>query len=159
MGSDISFSKGSYKVNLYANSVAEEYKNKLITLTLATSTSTQSSGKKETKVVDLLRITQQYVIKAYITKVTDATSSTDDTSGGSITLTAKQIKDNLKTIATGAGEDGGVITFSYDGDTNIEGYIETLNFLDEAKDYPDNPSVEQVKYEVAITFVKGESAV
>jgi hypothetical protein len=155
---EIYFEKGSNKVSLYANRVDEELKNKLITLTLATSTSTQSNGAKETKIVDLLRITKQYSIKAYITKVTDAVSSTNCTSGGSTTLTAKQIKDLLKTIASGSGEDGGVITFSYDGDT-IEGYIESLTFSDESKDYPSSPSNQIAKYEVAITFVKGESAV
>lgn len=154
--SNIKFEKGDYKVTLLVNRVDEEHKNKLIVLTLATGTNTQAAGEEETKIVDLLRITHQYSIKAYITKVVDATSSTDDTSGGSTTLTAKQIKDNLKNIAAGAGENGGVVTMTYDGDS-IEGYIESINFSEESTDYPDNPGIESIKYEVAIVFIRGTS--
>jgi len=158
MGSNVKFTKGDYSIGVETNRVDDEYKNKLITLTLATSTSNQSSGKKETKIVDLLRITNQYSIKGYITSVSTANSSKKHDTGGSTAMTAKEIKDALKTIATGAGEDGGVITMTYESDS-IEGYIESITFSDVAKDYPSSPSVEMVKYEVQIIFVKGESAI
>ena len=140
----IGFSKGSNSVELDADRVDEELKNKLITLTLATSTSNQASGVKNTKIVDLLRITEQYSIKAYITK-----SGSDS---------AKDIKDTLKLIAKGSNENGGVITMTYDGDS-IEGYLESVVCTKMAKDHPDTETEEEVKYECQIVFVKGTSAV
>jgi len=153
---DVRFTKGGYSVGIETNSVSEEYTNKLIPLILAQSSTNQASGKKDTKIIDLLRITHQFVIKGYITNIADATSATNDTSGGSTSLTAKQIKDNLKTLATGAKTDGGEITMSYDGD-DLEGYIEKIVVTNEAKDYPSSPSVDVLKYELAITFVVGVS--
>ncbi|MFW9872076.1 MAG: hypothetical protein ACFFG0_03165 [Candidatus Thorarchaeota archaeon] len=140
--SDITFSKGSHSVDIECGSVSEEYKNKLITLPIPQSATNQSSGKKDTKIVDLLRITHQFVIKAYIC----ATS----------TLTAKQVKDKLKLIANGAETNGGVVSMVYDGDT-LYGYIESLAFTKKAMDSPTTESQEEVKYEAAITFVVGVS--
>ena len=153
----IKLTKGDYSVSIPTDRVDEELKNKLITLTIATGTSSQSSGKKETKVVDLLRITHQYSIKGYITNVDTASTAYNDT-GGSSNLTAKEIKDNLKTIVEGGGQSGGVVTMTYESDS-IEGYIESVVFTNVARDYPSTTTTDAVKYEVQIIFIKGESAV
>jgi len=142
--SDITFTKGSNSVSIEVNNVAEEFKNKLITLTLTTSGSNQSGGAKATKVVDLLRITQQYVIKGYITAEDG--------------LTAKQKVNKLKLIANGSGENGGTTTMTYDGDS-ITGYIESITITKEADDSVNETSIQVVKYQLAITFVKGVSAI
>ena len=141
MGSNITFTKApTAAVTIDTTSVAEEYKNKLITIALSTTSPNQAGGAKETKIIDLLRITTQYVIKAYIVAESG--------------LTAKEKKDRLKLIATGSGTDGGVITMTYDGDS-IEGYIESITFLDESNDYPTSENTELARYTLTITFVKG----
>lgn len=139
---DITFSKNSHSVSLYCNSVSEEYSNRLITLSLTQSSTNQASGKKDTKIIDLLRITNQFIIKAMITTTS--------------TLSAKEVKDELKLIANGAETDGGTISMTYDGDT-LEGYIEKLTFTKNPNDSYDvkNKNMDEIKYECAITFVVG----
>lgn len=140
---NIVFTKGSNSVEVYVNSVSDEYSNKLITLTLATTETNQSSGAKTTKVVDLLRITRQFIIKAYLTD--------EDTE------TAKQIKDRLYLIATGSGEDGGEITMNYDGD-DYKGYLEKITCTQEANDHNNMTNKELAKYELTLNFLVGVSA-
>ena len=137
---DIQFEKGSYSSDLHSDSVSEEYSNRLIVLSLPQSTTNQESGKRDAKILDLLRITHQFVIKAYIAK--------------NSTKTAKQQKDDLISMANGAGTNGGVITMTYDGDS-YEGYIEKIIATKESHDSPDTETEDEMKYALAITFVVG----
>lgn len=142
---DVRFTKGAYDVTLFTSKVTEGVKNtlKIVAGKGGTSKGNQSSGPKDTMVVDMLRITCPYHIEAYITK-------TD-------TKTAKQIKDDLKEIVKGAGVNGGNITMYYE-DGTVEGFIETLNidkiFNDNLVDnsYGANDSAE---YHVTIEFIQG----
>ena len=140
MSYDIQFSKGSYSSDLHSDSVSEEFSNRLIVLKLPQSTTNQTSGKRDTKILDLLRITHQFIIKAYIAK--------------NSTKSAKDQKDDLIAMANGAGTNGGVITMTFDGDS-YEGYIEKIIATKESMDSPDTEADDEMKYILAITFVVG----
>lgn len=53
-------------VTIRATSVDEEYVNPVFTITPPTSTPNQGSGPKDTWIVNLLRITQQFIIHGYV---------------------------------------------------------------------------------------------
>jgi hypothetical protein len=142
MVNDIQFSKGSLSVDLHADNVSEEFSNKLVILSIPQTSTNQSSGAKPTKILDLLRVTHQFVIRAYITK--EGSES------------AKTIKDRLIQIANGAAENGGTITMTYDGDP-YTGYLEKVVAIKEARDYPDEEGDSEIKYTLTLTFIKGVS--
>ena len=148
MTSEITFSKGTYSVTIYGDINTENYSNKLFPITPAQSAANQALGPVDTKVVDLLRITHQLVMKGFLV--------------GTSTVTAKTIKDNLINIFKGGGTAGGTVAMTYDGDT-INGYIEKLSLIlkpyDEPDDWASSPSSygDVIRYEVAITFIAGVS--
>jgi len=142
MVNELIISKGGITVTLYATDIAENFTNKIFIITGATSNDNQAGGPSSNKIVDLLRIVHQFVIKCYIT--------------GNATKTNKQIKDELVSIAEGAATAGGVVSLVYDGDT-INGYIEKLNIVEKAADNPNTTDKEFARYEVALTFVEGTS--
>jgi hypothetical protein len=154
MVADIRFTKGNYSVGVHTDNVSQEYSNKLIVLSIPQTAPNQESGAKEPKILDLLRVTKQFVIKGYLTGTATASSSTNDTETGSTALTAKQVKDNLITIWNGGGTAGGVVTMTYDGDS-YTGYIEKVVAVKKARDSPSSESVDEIKYELQITFVVG----
>lgn len=140
MTNDIQFTKGGISADLHADDVSEEFSNKLIVLSIPQTSENQSSGQKETKILDLLRITRQFVIRAYIVK-----EGSDS---------AKTIKDRLINIANGASTNGGTISMTYDGDT-YTGYLEKVVARKTAKDHPTTETDEEIKYELQLTFVVG----
>jgi len=142
MVSEITISKGSYSVTLYATDIAENFTNKIFVITGATSNENQSGGPSDPKIVDLLRITHQFVIKCYIT--------------GTSTKTNKEVKEELIEIYEGAGINGGTTSLVYDGDT-FEGYIEKLNIVEKAEDNISTTIKDYARYELAVTFVEGDS--
>jgi len=141
---EITISKGDYSVTVYATEIDEEYSNKIFNIIPPQSKSSQGSGPKDVKLVDLLRITHQIAIKrAYIT--------------ASDTKTAKEVKDDLKSIFNGGDENGGEVTLTYDGDS-FTGYIEKLGITEDANDEPDNyTGKDNAKYHIQITFIEGVS--
>ena len=161
MANNITISKGSYSVTIYASkaAVADNYTNKLFQITPPQTKDNQTSGPSESRTVDLLRITHQMVIKGFIT--------------GTDTKTAIEVKQELVNIWKGAEAQGGEVSLTYDGnasgfgnaaatDTNpISGYIEKVTFTDDAMDEPtDFVSAKEnyadiVKYGVSITFLEG----
>lgn len=140
---DITFSKGVYSAGIHVDSINEEYSNKLTVVAIPTTKKDQPTGKKDAKVVDLLRITHQFVIKG---KITNETSKT-----------AKEIKENLFKIATGGGIAGGNISMSYEGDI-YEGYLEKIVCIKEADDSINETSDQVRKYTLDLTFVVGTAA-
>lgn len=142
MVNDIQFSKGNLSVDLSVDNVTEEFSNRLVVLSIPQTSQNQSGGAKPTKILDLLRITHQFVIRAYITK-----EGSDS---------AKTVKDRLIQIANGAAENGGTITMTYDGDS-YTGYLEKVVAIKEARDHPDTEGDSEVKYTLTITFIKGVS--
>ena len=143
MTSNITISKGGITVTVITNEVTEEDANKLMVLPIPQTSQNQSSGPKDTKIVDLLRITHTIVVKGYITP-------TD-------TLTAKEVKDNLRSLARGASTTGGPCSVVYDSDT-YNMYIEKLIIAEKPTDYSDSSTPDIIKYEVAITLVEGIKA-
>ena len=142
----MTFTKGSTAVTIYANTVAEGYVNKLFVITIPTATGNQAVGTADNKVVDLLRNTRTFVVKGFIT--------------GTDSKTARAVRDELRYIFNGAGQNGGTTAMVYDTDT-INGFMEKLNIVHDATDEPADfesglTSYQEVaKYEVAITFVEG----
>lgn len=159
--SEITISKGSYSVTVYASKagVADNYTNKLFQITPPQTKSNQTDGPSESRTVDLLRVTHQMVIKGFITGTSDKT--------------AIEVKQDLVNIWKGAEAQGGEVSLTYDGnasgfgsasDTNsnpISGYIEKVTFTDDAMDEPtDFVSAKEnysdiVKFGVSITFLEG----
>ena len=64
---NIVLSKGSLSVTIYPNEIPEEYANKLTVLPIPQTASNQASGPKDTKILDLLRLTHTLIIKGYLT--------------------------------------------------------------------------------------------
>lgn len=140
MVNELTISKGSISVTIYATDIAENYTNKLFPITGATGVQNQATGPSPTRIVDLLRIVHQIVIKCYIT--------------GSDTKTAKEVKAELVSIFKGANISGGISSLVYDGNT-INGYIEKLNIVEKAADNQLETDKEFARYEVALTFIEG----
>ena len=151
---DITLSKGGITVIIYVREIADNLANQIFLIKPPQSKNNQSSGPKPVKVIDLLRITREYLITGELT--------------GTSSKTAKQVKDDLYLIAEGGGVDGGLITLVYDGD-NIEGFIEKVSCKQKAQDEPIasdyNPPlsaqdlrdnlINYPKYEVQVNFFKG----
>lgn len=147
MTNEIIISKGSYSVTIYTVTVAEGLTNKILLIAAPQSKSNQSEGPKPVKAVDLLRITHDLVIKGFIV--------------GTASKTAKEVKDELKSIFNGGGIAGGTVSLVYGGDS-YSGYLEKLTITEEPIDQPsDFVSAKEnytdiIQYEVAITFNEGE---
>jgi len=142
MVNELTISKGEVSVTIYATDVAENYTNKIFLITGATTNENQATGPSPTRIVDLLRIVHQFVIKCYIT--------------GNDSQTAKEVKEDLISIFEGANTTGGVSSLVYDGDT-FEGYLEKLNMVEKSQDSPAESIKDHARYEGALTFVEGTS--
>ncbi len=102
--SDIRLKKGLYDITLFTNDSTEGGDNTLTVVNIPTTKKNQSNGQTDSKVVDLLRITNTFHIICYITNTS--------------TKTANQIKRDLKTLFKGAGESTAApIELTYDGET------------------------------------------
>lgn len=145
INSDVNFVKGSFNVTLFTELPTENLVNAIQFVPTVQVPQLQSAGSQLNKAVDLLKITESYVFKCAITK-TDSKS-------------AKDIKDELKSLAKGAGiNGGGPITMTYEDDA-LTGYITNLVFKKVNNDnaqasYPGKDSKE---YDVTITFTLGEA--
>ena len=139
---NITISKGSITVTLQTTEINEDYGNSFRLIPMAQPSQNQTGGPKDQLVSDLLKITNTYQIRGHLTK-------TD-------TKTAKEIKDELKSIFNGANIAGGAATIVYDGDT-LEGFLQKLLITKDAAqaNAPDQSGV--VRYNVQITFVEGKA--
>ena len=140
MVQEIVISKGAYSIIYHGVNIAENYLNKIVRLPTITTKDNQSTGSGIMKIVDLLRITHQFVIKGYIT--------------GTDTKTAKEVKDDLREIVLGASINGGTISMLYDGDT-FNGYIENLSFIEVPADGEHSSNKQYARYEMSLTFLEG----
>ena len=148
----ITLTKGAYTVKIYPDTMDENFDNKLFVITPPQSPGNQDEGKKDSKIIDLLRITHTYKIKGYLT---------NDSSG----KTAYQEKNDLAIMTEGARTTGGAVTVNIDPENpdpdraTISAYIEKLTIseksmdLDSSKTYSDDI----VKYIIDITLVEGIS--
>jgi hypothetical protein len=148
----ITLSKGAYTVKIYPDTMDENFDNKLFVITPPQSPGNQDEGKKDTKIVDLLRITHTYKIKGYLT---------NDSSG----KTAYQEKNDLAEMANGARTTGGAVSVNIDPENpdaeraTISAYIEKLSISDKSMDIDSTKTYSDdiVKYIIDITLVEGIS--
>ena len=136
--SELTLSKNSISVTLYARRIEDGFKNKLTTITPASGRQSQSAGPKDTKVVDLLRLTRSFRIDGYVVSNTD--------------------KASLISLIEGAGTNGGAITLSFSegGDaTSFEVFVEDCIFVYESQDEPASPPSDLAKHSVNITLIRG----
>ena len=142
---DINLVKGAYDITLFTNQITEGGENQLTVVPIPTTKTDQESGQKETKVVDLLRITNTFHTIAYLTN-----------SGG---LNATEIKENLKTMFKGAGISGGPIVLTYDGLTyNVFAQKWVIQKMLESKDIISNVGTTDVAhYMCTLDLVEGEA--
>jgi hypothetical protein len=138
MPNEVILSKGSYSTTVYTRRIEDGFKNKLTTITPAKGKGSQADGPKDTKVVDLLRLTRSFRIDGFVLSNTD--------------------KSNLIKIVEGAGINGGTITltFSEGGDaTSFDVFIESIIFVYESQDEPSSPPDDFAKHSVNISLIKG----
>ena len=115
---DIKLAKGTYSVDLHTAQIEDGFTNKIYKITPGTGKQTQSSGPKDNKVVDLLRITRSFRVMAFLLNNLE--------------------KNNLVKIIEGGGTDGGGTTLSYsdggDSQTFIV-FVESCIITQTATDY------------------------
>jgi len=150
--------KGNYLVPIHAIMIDDTLDNKLINISLPTTTQKQDTGPKGTKIIDLLRITRIFKITGYITGSSTSDSYPAKYNGVAQNLTANQVKNYLIQIIKGAGIKGGEITFTYpDGgdNTSYNVYIKNCLIKQASTDEPDTENKELAKFEVHMTLVEG----
>ncbi len=143
MAKEVSLTKGGITVTIETESVVSDYSNKIFVITPAQTVGGQENGPRPIRIVDLLRVNHQVVIKGHLTSDAD--------------------KLKLVNIFRGAGENGGEITLSFDGilgldgsSDSITGYLEKCVITeDQASKDPTTTHTDQAKYPVALTFVEG----
>jgi len=143
MASSIVLSKGTFSVEIHPFLMKNQQINKMTILPIPQVAKNQSSGPKDVKILDLLRLTHTIIVNGYLT----ATAS----------KTAKEVKDDLFSIIKGGGEDGGTVTLTYDGDS-YEGYIEKVIITEKAQDDPVGASysdTDHARYEIILNFIEG----
>ena len=159
MANEITLTKGGITVTIYVQEVNDNYSNKLFMITPTQSGDNQADGPKDSKSVDLLRVTHSMVIRAQIV--------------GTASKTATQVKQDLVNLWKGAGTVAGEVSLTYDANakafgniastanTTINGYIEKVNFKEVSSDEPSDfvSSKENYthisKFEITLTFLEG----
>ena len=141
---DIRLAKGVFNITLFTTNDTENLKNNLQKIPPIQPAGKQELGPKETKVVDLLRITETFVFGCVITK--------------SGSTSAKTVKKNLQSLAKGAGVNGGTPATLYYEDETFSVYVEDLVIKKVKNDNAvENYSGDDAaEYMVTITLVKGE---
>lgn len=134
------FRKGSINLTLDATSFTDDLDDNLTILPIPTTKSNQSEGQKDTKILDLLRITRMMTLTAEITTKAD--------------------KSTLISLIRGAGIDGGTIRLTYDGD-DYYGYIKKVTITERsgagASVATGTYSTSITRYAATIIFYEGVS--
>lgn len=137
---EITLTKGVFSVTIYTTQVEDGYINKIFNITPATGKQSQDGGRKQTKVVDLLRWTRTFRILGFITSNADKLA--------------------LINIIEGGGTAGGPITFSYtdggDG-TGFDVFCESCIITQKSSDEPTSPPSDFAKFDINITLIQGTS--
>lgn len=140
MTAEITISKGGITVTIGTEEVSENFSNKLVFIRPAQTSQKQDAGPVTVKVIDLLMITHELLVRGRITPTS--------------TKTAKQVKDDLITIFKGANTTGGQTTVTYGGDS-FDMYIEKLVIIEKAMDEPSSLTEDIAKYNIQITLAEG----
>ena len=138
MTSNITFAKGEFSVTIDTVEITDNYNNKLmLNIPNLQTKQKQSLGPVDKKIVDLLWITHELVIR------------------GSLETT--QERDDLIKIFEGGEVTGTPVVMTYDThpDTPLNVFISKLMIKESSRD---KSPVTEVKYEVQITLIEGVSA-
>ncbi len=137
--------KGDYDLTLFTNDVTEGGENQLTIIPIPATKKDQPTGEKDTKIVDLLRITNTFHIICYIVA-----------RGGK---TGVEIKKDLKKLFKGAGIAGGAIQLTYDTETfDVFAQKWVINKLHAPKSITTNSGITDVAlYMCTLDLVEGSS--
>ena len=126
---------GGYSVTVQTNDYSDNYSNELKLIPQATTTQKQSEGPKPTKVINLLKITHEIVLKGYLISVTE--------------------RNDLISIYKGGGVNGSpcLVTITNYPNSPLSMYISKLLITQSAKD---RDSANQKMFDVQITLIEGE---
>ena len=116
MTTNLTLAKGAYSVTIPTITINETYKNRFNTLAFPTTKQKQELGPKDTKVMDMLKITHTLAIKGILTSATD--------------------RNNLISIFKGGGVSGQPATLTYDThpDTPLSVFVEDYTIVENSKD-------------------------
>ena len=142
MTAEITIAKGGTTVTIKTAEVSENYSNKISYIRPPQTKQKQDAGPVDVKVIDLLRITHELLIRGHIV----ATDS----------KTAKEIKEDLIGIFEGGGTTGGAAVVTYAGDA-FNMFIEKMLIIEKGFDEPTTLTTDISKYDVQITCVEGVS--
>lgn len=109
MSLNLLFRKGDISLSLDCTGFSDDLDDNLTILPIPTTKSNQSGGQKDTKILDLLRITRMMTLTAEIRTKAD--------------------KSTLISLVQGAGINGGTIRLTYDGD-DYYGYIKKVTITE-----------------------------
>jgi len=142
---DITIVKGGFSVTLFTETSTENFKNILKVVPGVVAPNKQSEGVKESTVVDLLRITHTLIFNAYIT--------------ASTTQTAKEIKEDLKSIFNSGDVNSSPATLTYE-DESLDVFLEDLVIKNIKSDdtvvTSSYPGKDAAEYQVTLTVVEGK---
>lgn len=109
MSLNLLFRKGDISLSLDCTGFSDDLDDNLTILPIPTTKSNQSGGQKDTKILDLLRITRMMTLTAEIRTKAD--------------------KSTLISLVQGGGINGGTIRLTYDGD-DYYGYIKKVTITE-----------------------------
>jgi len=142
MTNNVTIAKGSLSVTIATEEVSENYANKITFIRPPTTKQVQSSGPTEPKAIDLLIITHELLIRGRIS--------------GTVTKTAKEVKEDLVDIFKGASTDGGASVVTYAGDA-FNMFPGKLLCVEKAIDEEGTIAKDVAKYDVQLTCIEGAS--
>ena len=142
MTAEITIAKGGTTVTIQTEEVSENFANKIIFIRPPQTKQKQDSGPVDVKVIDLLLITHELLIRGRLV----ATDS----------KTAKEIKEDLISIFKGGGTTGGAAVVTYAGDA-YNMFIEKMLIIEKAMDEPTTLTTDVAKYDVQINLAEGIS--
>lgn len=138
---NVTVTKGAFVIPIEVTKDEEVLNKILFKITPATTKQNYSSGKKDTLMIDLLRIEERINIDGLLTSSGTATQ---------LTLNASAKKSDLKS----AFKAGGVMNLSYEGSTTCTGNMDKLS-IDKVHKDGNDPELDEVGYKVKFTFIKG----
>ena len=131
-------SKGAFSVTIQVEEISDDYSNQIKAIVIGTTKQKQELGATDNKIIDLLKITHQMVVRGILISSTE--------------------RNSLISIMKGAETFGGPATLTYVGYPNspLDVYVEKIMIIEKAIDKNADGST-QKKYEVQITLLEGVS--
>ena len=142
MTNEITIAKGGVTVTIQTTEVAENYANKITIIRPPQTKQKQDAGPVEPKVIDLLMITHELLVRGHIS--------------ASASKTAQEVKEQLITIFKGGDTTGGAPIVTYAGDA-FNMYLEKLLITEKSMDETGTLGQEVAKYDVQVTCSEGKS--